>query len=131
MIAEGGTERGHAVSIARGPTPIGPWRSCPANPILSHRSTNLPIQNTGHADLIETVDGSWWMVLLGTRPRGMSPRFHVLGREPFLAPVEWADGWPRVDRLSLDMDARLPGPRHSVEINLRDDFDAVSLHHGG
>ncbi len=67
LIAEGGTERGHAVTIARGPSPTGPWESCPANPILSHRSTDRPIQNTGHSDLVEAIDGSWWMVLLGTR----------------------------------------------------------------
>ena len=65
LIAEGGTERGHAVSIARGPTPSGPWESCPDNPIISHRSTDRPIQNTGHGDLVEAPDGSWWMVLLG------------------------------------------------------------------
>jgi hypothetical protein len=29
------------------------------------------------------------MVLLGTRPGGVTPRFQVLGRETFLAPVEW------------------------------------------
>ena len=52
LIAEGGTQRGHAVSIARGPTPTGPWEGCPSNPILSHRSTDRPIQNTGHADLV-------------------------------------------------------------------------------
>lgn len=62
LIAEGGTERGHCVSIARGPAPDGPFEPCPDNPILSHRSTNRPIQNTGHADLVEGPDGSWWMV---------------------------------------------------------------------
>jgi beta-xylosidase len=36
------------------------------------------------------------MLLLGTRPRGRFPRFHVLGRETFLTSVEWVDGWPRV-----------------------------------
>ena len=84
LVAEGGTERGHAVSIARGPSPTGPWESCPANPILSHRSTSSPIQNTGHGDLIEAPDGSWWMVVLGVRPRGVTPGFHVLGRETFV-----------------------------------------------
>ena len=75
----------------------------PANPILSHRSTDSPIQNTGHGDLVEAADGSWWMVLLGVRPKGVSPGFHVLGRETFLAPVQWRDGWPVPAELSLDM----------------------------
>ena len=30
LIAEGGTERGHAVTIARGPSPSGPFEPCPA-----------------------------------------------------------------------------------------------------
>jgi hypothetical protein len=99
LIAEGGTERGHTVAIARGPSPTGPWESCPDNPILSHRSTSSPVQNTGHADLVEAPDGSWWMVFLGVRPKGMTPGFHVMGRETFLAPVEWVDGWPVVGEI--------------------------------
>ncbi len=123
LIAEGGTERGHAVSIARGPSPTGPWESCPDNPIISHRSTDRPIQNTGHADLVEATDGSWWMVLLGTRPRGITPKFQVLGRETFLVPVEWVDDWPVVGELLLEMDARPPGASSPTPLAARDDFD--------
>jgi len=97
MLAEGGTERGHMVTIARGPTPYGPWEACPHNPILSHRSTNRPIQSTGHADLVQAHDGSWWLVFLGTRPHGPYPLYHNLGRETHLAPVQWSrEGWPVV-----------------------------------
>jgi len=52
VIAEGGTERGHAVSVARAEHPTGPFEPHPANPIFSHRSTPHPVQNVGHADLI-------------------------------------------------------------------------------
>ncbi len=127
LIAEGGTERGHAVSIARGPSPAGPWESCPANPILSHRSTDRPIQNTGHADLVEAIDGSWWMVCLGTRPRGVTPGFHVLGRETFLVPIEWVDGWPVVGNLDLAMPTSPPGGSGSAVLPTRDDFDGTLL----
>jgi beta-xylosidase len=127
LIAEGGTERGHAVSIARGPSPIGPWEPCPANPIVSHRSTARPIQNTGHADLVEAPDGSWWMVLLGTRPRGATPGFHVLGRETFLAPVTWIDGWPNVEPIELEVAHRPPGPPSKPVVDQRDDFDGADL----
>jgi xylan 1,4-beta-xylosidase len=96
LIAEGGTERGHSVSIARGPSPTGPFEGFPGNPILTHRATAHPVQNTGHADLVECADGTWAMVYLGVRPRGTSPEFHVLGRETFAASVEWVHGWPRV-----------------------------------
>ena len=102
VIAEGGTERGHAVSIARARTPDGPFESCPKNPILSARSTARPIQNTGHADLVQTVDGSWAMVLLGMRPRGATRAFSSLGRESFATNLKWIDGWPVVDPVELN-----------------------------
>jgi beta-xylosidase len=127
LIAEGGTERGHSVSIARGPAPDGPFEPCPGNPILSHRSTNRPIQNTGHADLVQAHDGSWWMVLLGVRPGGGTPGWHVLGRETFLAPVTWIDGWPVVGELAPVM--RAPSwPLHPVAAPpIRDDFEEHPL----
>jgi len=124
LIAEGGTEWGHCVSIARGPSPTGPWEACPANPILSHRSTGHPIQNTGHADLVEAADGSWWMVFLGVRPVS---RLHALGRETFLTPVTWVDDWPVVDDVELSMEADLPTPRAPVIAPARDDFDTERL----
>ncbi|BCJ62003.1 glycoside hydrolase family 43 protein [Micromonospora endophytica] len=127
LIAEGGTERGHAVSIARAAAPGGPYEPCPANPILTHRGTNRPIQNTGHADLVEAVDGSWWMVLLGVRPGGGTPGWHVLGRETFLAPVTWVDGWPVVGDVAPVM-AAPPWPAHPVPTPpARDDFDTDGL----
>ncbi|MEU6904180.1 family 43 glycosylhydrolase [Streptomyces coeruleorubidus] len=98
VLAEGGTERGHAVTVARAPHPAGPFTGCPGNPVLTHRSTSHPTQNTGHADLVRTTDGGWAAVYLGVRPQGPTPGFHVLGRETFLAGVDWTDeGWPVFD----------------------------------
>ena len=119
LIAEGGTERGHGISVARGSSPEGPFEPCPANPILSHRSTDEPVQNTGHADLVQGPDGSWWMVLLGVRPGGGTPGWHVLGRETFLAPVTWVDGWPVVGEL-------VSGPA-ATAVTERDDFEDSEL----
>jgi hypothetical protein len=96
MIAEGGTERGHAVTIARGSSPSGPFEPCPDNPILTARGTDRPVQNTGHADLVQRPDGRWAIVYHGIRARGGTPEWHVLGRETFAADVEWVDGWPRL-----------------------------------
>ena len=113
----------------RGPSPEGPWEPDPANPILSHRSTDRPIQNTGHADLVEATDGTWWMVLLGVRPKS---GFHVLGRETFLTPVDWVDGWPVVAAVAPTMARRPPGPEEPGEEagmhETRDDFDEPTLH---
>lgn len=101
MIAEGGTERGHSVSVARGPSPEGPFAGHPANPLLSARSTNRIVQNTGHADLVATADGGEALVLLGMRPLGAMQSFSPLGRETFITPVTWADGWPRPEPVLL------------------------------
>jgi xylan 1,4-beta-xylosidase len=95
VIAEGGTERGHGVSVARGPSPDGPFEGHPANPVLSARSTSRPIQNTGHGDLVATPDGGTALVLLGMRPLGLTQSFSPLGRETFITPVSWVDGWPQ------------------------------------
>ncbi|MEU4623424.1 glycoside hydrolase family 43 protein [Actinoplanes sp. NPDC023801] len=127
LIAEGGTERGHAVSVARGPAPDGPFEPCPANPILTHRGTGRPIQNTGHADLVQAPDGTWWMVLLGVRPGGGTPGWHVMGRETFLAPVTWHDGWPVAGDLLPEMTASWPLCPPATE-PARDDFDEPALH---
>jgi xylan 1,4-beta-xylosidase len=107
MAAEGGTAYGHSEIVARSSKPFGPYEGYPKNPILSHRSLlRHPIQATGHADLVELADGTWWAVLLGIRPTG---RRHHLGRETFLAPVTWTrDGWPilgRDGRIELEMQA--------------------------
>jgi len=119
MIAEGGTERGHCVSIARSASPEGPFEPCPANPVLTHRSTTSPVQNTGHGDLVQTLDGSWWLVFLAVRPKGSSPGYHVLGRETFAAPVTWDDGWPVVGEITGG---------HAWAEPVRDDFDSPQLH---
>jgi alpha-N-arabinofuranosidase len=130
MIAEGGTEYGHMVTIARAASPWGPWEPCPHNPILSHRSRQNPIQGLGHADLVQAPDGAWWMVCLGFRPHGYPPRYH-LGRETFLAPVRWdADGWPHVGAegtlaSTLDVPGASAAPWEPPPA--RDDFDAPAL----
>lgn len=90
LIAEGGTEYGHMVTLARADSPWGSFESCPHNPILTHRHRGAnPIQGTGHADLVEAHDGSWWMVFLAFRTLAHYQNFHHLGRETFLAPVKW------------------------------------------
>lgn len=109
MIAEGGTEKGHMVNVARSRRPDGGFEPAPQNPILTHRSTDHPVQSVGHADLVE-CDGRWWACYHGTRPHGMTPEYHVLGRETMVCPVEWVDGWPvfREDQaLTYDVDTTL------------------------
>jgi beta-xylosidase len=119
LLAEGGTERGHCVTAARSRSPRGPFEPCPWNPVLTHRSSNHPVQSVGHADLVQAPDGRWAAVYLGARPRGSTPGFHVLGRETFLAGVDWVDGWPVFDETRFEVTV--------AEAAFTDDFSAPKL----
>lgn len=78
MISEGGTEYGHMLTISRSKDPYGPFESYEGNPILTLRSLNNPIQATGHADLVQHTDGSWWTVFLASRPVGYPKKHHQI-----------------------------------------------------
>ena len=130
LLAEGGTEQGHMVTIARAPHPWGPFEACPHNPLLTHRSLMSPIQGTGHADFVEDKRGNWWAVFLAFRY--VEHGFHNLGRETFLAPVRWTpEGWPIINggqpvqavRACADLPPAHPWPVEPA----RDDFDFAHL----
>ena len=118
------------LTVARSKSPWGPFEANPANPILTHSAApDLPLQAVGHGDLVQSDNGSWWMVLLGIRPLA---RNHHIGRETLLAPVAWdGEGWPVVNGghpLGPQMSAEglprtAPWPRDPV----RDEFDGPRL----
>lgn len=94
--AEGGTGPAHAVSAARSEQVFGPYVGHFHNPIITHRQMgrDYPVRYVGHADLVDTPDGDWYMVMLASRP---CEGHTGLGRETFLAKVTWEDGWPVVN----------------------------------
>lgn len=126
MISEGGTETGHTVNIARSRKPEGPYEECPYNPILTNRDQPYenPVQNSGHADLIQAPDGKWWMVHLAVRNVN---KHHHLGRETFLLPVDWTrEGWPVVNSNGVsqtDIYASAPGIQKNDEVYGKYNFD--------
>lgn len=97
MPAEGGTAEDHSQTIYRSRTVDGAYEAGAFNPILTQR--DLPkdrphrIEATGHADLVQLDDGTWWGTFLATRP--FDGQLTLLGRETWLLPVRWIDGWPR------------------------------------
>jgi alpha-N-arabinofuranosidase len=127
ILAEGGTEYGHMVTIQRSDTIYGPYQLCPHNPILSHRDRGgHPIQATGHADIVEDKNGNYWMVCLGIRPLTQA-MLHNLGRETFLSPLKWVDGWPVVGNnggIELEMEGPLPAAPEPVNLNSTVDWKA-------
>lgn len=93
MVAEGGTFFTHMETIARSASLWGPYESCPHDPILTNMcDPSWQVQCAGHADLVEDTQGNWWAVHLGTRLARRTMTH--LGRETFLTPVTWVDGWP-------------------------------------
>jgi len=109
LHAEGGTSRDHAVCVARAQNIRGPWEGKPGNPILTHRylGKNAEIVNVGHADMTDDPDGNWWMTMLASRPfQEVCP----LGRETFMVPLVWEDGWPRIASKTGLVEKEFPMP---------------------
>ena len=96
--AEGGTAEGHSQVVFRSRRPDGPFVPFAGNPILTQRDLPrdrpMPITSAGHAQLVDTPHGRWWASFLATRP--YAGDYYNTGRETFLLPVTWKDGWPRI-----------------------------------
>lgn len=108
VIAEGGTEHYHCVTVARSKDLKGWYEGNPANPVMTHRQFGFhcPIANVGHADLVETPKGNWYAVLLASRT--MDGIYKNFGRETFICPVIWERGWPVFSPQSGKIDWEYP-----------------------
>ena len=139
IAAEGGTAENHSQVVFRGPAPTGPFTPDPGNPILTQRGLDplrpQPITAAGHAKFVQTPAGDWWATFLAMRPyqRDLSN----IGRETFLLPVTWQDGWPRIlpgdraipfvaPRPKLPPQPTTP-PQPDGAIAYTDEFDSRSL----
>ena len=131
LTAEGGTADQHSQTIYRSRSLKGPYEPGAFNPILTQR--DLPadrpdrVEATGHADVVRLDDGSWWGLFLATRP--FAGQSTLMGRETFLLPMEWIDGWPRFldSGKAVPMETTRPDLPAGKPVNRtrwRDDFDA-------
>jgi xylan 1,4-beta-xylosidase len=139
ICAEGGTADQHSEVVFRSDAVGGPYVPFSGNPILTQRqldpSRPFPITSTGHADFVETPTGEWWAVFLGTRPYGDDT--YNTGRETFLLPVKWTDGWPVIlqGNATVPYQAKRPGlvatspaaVPMSGNFTVRDDFKSPTL----
>lgn len=117
LVAEGGTFEHHLLSIARSRNVAGPYESFAENPILTADGKNEYVQNVGHGDLFQDQNGNWWAAVLGVRNEPGQP----LGRESFLAPVDWPEGgWPHVSQPVMKF-----GRHAIVEIGFRQNVPHV------
>lgn len=94
--AEGGTSVNHSQVVFRSKDLRGPYVPFAGNPILTQRDLDPArpdlIGSAGHAELVQTQNGDWWATFLAVRP--YADDYYNIGRETFLLPVEWKDGWP-------------------------------------
>jgi xylan 1,4-beta-xylosidase len=133
LTAEGGTGWGHAVTMARSRTLLGPYELHPDVHVLTARDRpDAALQRTGHADLVETQSGETCMVYLCGRPLGNRGRC-TLGRETAIQPMTWgADGWLRtadgrgLPAIEVPVPAGLQ-PQPQPLPPSREDFDAETL----
>lgn len=96
LHAEGGTAEEHCICVARTKSLEKPFEGCPRNPVFTHRhlGRNYPVTCAGHGDLVDDGKGNWYIVMLACRRcKGCSS----MGRETFLAKVQWEDGWPVIN----------------------------------
>ncbi|WHY02744.1 glycoside hydrolase family 43 protein [Neobacillus sp. DY30] len=131
MIAEGGTEHYHSVTIARTKNIFDYYEGYAGNPILTHRhlGKQYPICNVGHADFVELINGEWYAVMLASR---LIEGYHKnLGRETFIAPVVWEDGWPVISPGTGKVEWSYPAPELPATVqkprSVRDDFEGEKL----
>jgi xylan 1,4-beta-xylosidase len=97
--AEGGTSVNHSQVALRSKEVWGPYIPYEKNPILTQRDLPAdrlhPVTSAGHAQIIEGPDGKDYSIFLAVRP--YEGDYYNTGRETFLAPVEWRDGWPVIN----------------------------------
>ena len=139
MCAEGGTGFNHSEVIFKSKNVEGPYEPYSGNPILTQRhldpNRKFPITTAGHADLVETPDGKWYAVFLGCRP--YEGDFYNIGRETFLTPVRWKDGWPIITEGDEEVKYFYPLPQPNISkkpvnpfsgnFTYRNDFNSTNL----
>lgn len=132
LTAEGGTDWGHAATLARSRSLTGPYEILPDNPLLTSRGhPGNPLQKAGHGSLVRAPDGKWYLAYLCSRPVGGKRRC-ILGRETALQRIAWPrGGWPRlISRARApSVELQLDGVRAAPYLReFYDEFSSLRLH---
>ncbi|QIK79590.1 glycoside hydrolase family 43 protein [Sphingomonas piscis] len=130
LVAEGGTERNHAVVMARSRSIFGTYEVHPDGPVMtSANKPDAPLARAGHGDLVDGPDGEPWLVYLCGRPLAVSDRC-VLGRETAIQRMRWGeDGWLRTEDGKANPLLEVDSPARSAPTltDERYDFDSPDL----
>jgi len=128
FLAEGGTGRGHRISVVRSKTLFGNYESCPYNPIMTQTDMDKNLQCCGHGKPVMTQDNEWYMVYLCNRY--IDGKYGILGRETAMDPITWTpDGWPIVNNLKGPsvLQKKPSLPEHIFNTGDKDSFDKEEL----
>lgn len=120
LVAEGGTRYGHAETVARSKTLLGTYETDPHGPLVTSRNhPGHPLQRAGHASLVQTGQGQWYIAHLCGRP--VTAEGHcILGRETAIQQVEWtADGWLRMSHGAVTPALAVEAPLQQQEQQLQ------------
>jgi xylan 1,4-beta-xylosidase len=92
----------------------------PENPILSAKDyPDTPFQKTGHADLVQTINGDWYIVFLTGRPLSTLGRC-ILGRETGIEEITWNnEDWPELKLGGKLVRQNVPSPASFDESPIR------------
>ncbi|WP_371575680.1 family 43 glycosylhydrolase [Streptomyces sp. NBC_01314] len=98
VLAEGGTGVEHGVRVARSRTLTGPYELDDLPLLTTRDDPKVPLQKAGHAELVQTPTGEWFLSHLTARPLHTEHGIRCpLGRETAVQAVIWdAEGWPRL-----------------------------------
>ncbi|MBN1960151.1 MAG: glycoside hydrolase family 43 protein [Deltaproteobacteria bacterium] len=146
LVAEGGTFYSHAATLTRSRKITGPYQISPYHPLLtSYKKPRHLLQRAGHASLVETQNGQWYLAHLCGRPlewrgedrnkAGGYDTLHCpLGRETAIQAVQWTDDdWLRLSHGTNTPEWTVAAPKlkrvyatpkSESEI---DDFDSLKL----
>lgn len=154
FCADTGTGEGHGQTMLRSRHVFGPYemdkpdfgtRTAPDEAYSLMTTRHNPehlLQKSGHADLVQTQKGEWYIVHLCARaleqrnppdaPRFAGCRRYMLGRETALQRVVWTeDGWLRLANGTNVPDETLEDPDLPAcpwpEESAHDDFDTAQL----
>lgn len=94
--AEGGTGYNHTQVVFRTQNIDSNFIPFSGNPILTQKNLDPnrqnPVTTVGHVDFVTDKNNNWHAVFLGCRP--YEGDYYNTGRETFLLPVVWENGWP-------------------------------------
>lgn len=145
LTAEGGTFYEHAVTLARSRHIDGPYETLPGNPLLTAwQQPTDGLQRSGHASLVQTQHGDWYLAHLCGRPlewsgphadrqNGVYENLHCpLGRETGIQRIVWRDDdWPEIAGGGNAPHVQVAEPSLPEHVfpaePARDDFDTATL----